>query len=377
MNYLQKAREIMNLAIDEGRTLTPAESAEYERFMDLHGNRGTPAGESAFKGQRFAQIVKARAIAQLDQITFAEAADNLYGKGFSAILRKAADPVVAADAGTTHASQDFVGVLRDGGSVFDSLPMRRAVVGVPVNKQTVKATAAWVGEGSAISASKWALNQVMLSAHKVAGIVPISIEALRDSSVAADREIMTDLANGVIEVVDATLLSTDAGSSVKPAGLRNSAPAITASGTAASDLISDLKGLVGTFDNRLQGKIELLMPPDLARDIASIRSTLDVAVFPGIGLTGGVLEGLPVRTSSAVPSGVIIAVIPSEFFRIAQPPQIDISKEATVAGTSLWEAGLIGFRAIRSVNWTARRTDTDLVAYIHGASYSGSGTATD
>src|SRR5690606_32500197 len=110
------------------------------------------------------------------------------------------------------------------------------------------------------------------------------------------------------------------------------------------------------FPRFLRDQIELLMDPDMAADIAAMRTELNAQVFGGLTLAGGTLEGYPVTVSTGVPAGMIVALIPSEIHAIADSGiQLAISRDATVDGVSLFENALIGVRAIRSVNWALRR----------------------
>src|SRR5690606_1939048 len=98
--------------------------------------------------------------------------------------------------------------------------------------------------------------------------------------------------------VDTTLLGTAGASTGTPAGLLNPISSIATAGDDPEDLVADLKGLRSQFNRELQGRIELLMGPDMAADIAGIRTALNVQVFPGISVNGGTLEGYPVTVTT-------------------------------------------------------------------------------
>lgn len=73
-------------------------------------------------------------------------------------------------------------------------------------KQTGAANFSWVGENKPITSSKVTLGSMKLSAKKLAGIIPISNELLRDSSLAADRFVRDEMVNGIAESEDITAL---------------------------------------------------------------------------------------------------------------------------------------------------------------------------
>src|SRR5690606_20272923 len=108
--------------------------------------------EEQFKGQRFAQIVKSRCVAAIDQVPFSEAAEHMYGKSVADYLVKSAIPVDRADAAGVIGSpiQDFIDLLR-AGSVYDRMNFRRVRSDIPIARQLTGTTGYWVGEGAKIT----------------------------------------------------------------------------------------------------------------------------------------------------------------------------------------------------------------------------------
>ena len=325
--------------------------------------------DEQFKGQRFAQIVKSRCVAAIDQVGFSEAAEHMYGKGLADVLVKAANPVDRADAAGVIGSpiQDFIDLLRQQ-SVYDRLNFRRVRSDIPIARKLTGTTGYWVGEGAQITQSKMTTERFTLTPLKVGGIVPLTFESVRDSAPASDRLVAMDLTEALQVRVDTTLLGTAGTSTGTPAGLLNGVSNVVTAGTDPEDLVSDIKGLRAEFSRELQGRIELVMGPDMAADIAGIRTALNVPVFPGISVNGGTLEGYPVTVTTGVPVGTMVALIPQEIYTISDAGvEIAVSRDATIDGTSLFENALIGVRAIRSVNWALRRTG--VVQYVSSAEY--------
>ena len=331
--------------------------------------------EEHFKGQRFAQLVKSRCVAAIDGVTLREAAEYIYGKSVADYLvkvdyvTKAANPVDREDSAGVIGSpvQDFIDLLR-AESVYDRLSFRRVRSDIPIARQLTGTTGYWVAEGAAITQSKLTTDRFTLTPMKVGAIVPLTFESVRDSDPSTDQLVAQDLVYALQTRVDTTLVSNAGASTGTPAGLLNGVTPVVTSGTDPEDLVADIKGLRNQFPRELQGRIELLMGPDMAADIAAIRTELNVQVFPGMSVNGGTLEGFPVTTSTGVPKGTMIALIPQEVYAIADSGvEIAVSRDATIDGTSLFEQALIGVRAIRSVNWALRRPG--VVQFIQGAEY--------
>jgi hypothetical protein len=116
-------------------------------------------------------------------------------------------------------------------------------------------------------------------------------------------------------------------------------------------------------------------------------NALGQAEFPNISMGGGALfPGLSVITSQSVPSGVVVAVQPSEIYYADEGGfMIDVSREASLqmldnptndvvtptptSMVSLWQTNSVGFRCERVLNWALRRPSA--VAYITGVAWGG------
>lgn len=318
---------------------------------------GNVGPDEDFKGQRYIQLVKARAVAHLDGSSVAEVTKHMYGDTLAPFIMKAADPVVSGDVPKMPGVQDFVEILRED-SAYDKLNFRRVAPHVPIATQTVQASANFIGEGATATASKWAATTTTLAPHKVVSLVPQTIEAVRDNSIGSDRLVMMDMAGAIRNKVDSVMFSNAAASGTAiPAGLLNGAPSLVTSGVDPEDLTADIKGVLN-FIPRLVSMPTLLMSPRLAFAIATVRTDLGVSVFPSMSINGGTLEGLTVKVSNAIPDDQIIALVESEIYSILdQGVQIAVSTEASVGGDSAFENGLVIFRAIRPVSWSKRRSD--------------------
>src|SRR5690606_24852986 len=115
-----------------------------------------PAANDGFPGQTTARIIKSRAVAAADGLSFAEAANQIYGKQIGSLIVKTADPITTSDAAghVGPAPQDIIELLRVG-SVYDQLNLRHVRAHMPIAKITQGTQGYWVAEGSTITASKW------------------------------------------------------------------------------------------------------------------------------------------------------------------------------------------------------------------------------
>src|SRR5690606_13471644 len=99
---------------------------------------------------------------------------------------------------------DFVNLLRND-SLYDKLNFRVISPHVPVAVQTVAATAAFVGEGQAATASKWETTTLTLTPNKVVSLIPATIESIRDNTVQADRNLTMDMVGAISNTVDSVM----------------------------------------------------------------------------------------------------------------------------------------------------------------------------
>ena len=352
---------------EAGNAQPPNDDADRYKGQKVVVKSGNVGPDEEFKGQRYIQLVKSRAVAHLEGSTPAEVAKHMYGEHLAPFILKSADPIVASDVPKAPGVQDFVDILRED-SAYDQLNFRRVAPHVPIATQTTQASASFIGEGAQASQSKWAATTTTLAPHKVVSLVPQTIEAVRDNSVGSDRLVMQDMLGAIRNKVDEVMFGTSAAQSTAiPAGLLYQAHAIVSSGSEHDDLTADIKGVL-SFIPRLVSMPTLLMSPRMAFAISTIRTELGVSVFPSMSINGGTLEGLTVKVSNAIPDNRVIALVENEIYSILdQGVQIALSTEASVDGTSAFENGLVVFRAIRPVSWAKRRSD--VVVYLDNVTY--------
>jgi HK97 family phage major capsid protein len=249
----------------------------------------------------------------------------------------------------------------------------------------------WVGEGLPKPLTSFNFDKTTMPPLKCANIVVLTEDLLRRESYSAETLVRDEMKNALVQLIDTAFIDpTNAGTAnVKPASIANGAAHGGASGTGdADDIRADIRSLVNKFvaANAEGTPIVLVMRTTDALSVGMLVNALGQSEFPNIGIDGGNIAGLPVITSQSVPSGVIIAVQPSEiYFADDGGFMIDVSREASLemldnptndvktptstSLVSLWQTNSVGFRAERVLNWQRRRSSA--VAYLTGAAWGG------
>lgn len=191
---------------------------------------------------------------------------------------------------------------------------------------------------------------------------------------------------GIRQFLDAQFVDTTvaAVANVNPASITNGVAGTAASGTTAAAARADIAARIGAFaaaNFGLSGLV-ILMSESTAFALGMSLNVVGTNLFPGVGVTGGTILGVPVITSEAVGAQIILAHAPSILMADEGEIEIDISREAslqmdsapadppdaTTVYTSLWQMNLVGLRVERFITWgKARSTAVDrihTVAYV-------------
>lgn len=300
----------------------------------------------------------------------------------------------------TSAFADFVEFLRpqtilgkfgtNGVPSLRTVPFRVALI-----SQTAGGEGHWVGEGKAKPVTSFDFARTTLTPLKCANICILTDEVIRDSSPSAEGIVRDALAAALRARMDIDFhLTSNSGTSlVKPASITNGAEAIVASaGGDADDIRLDVRSLFQKFidaDNPPSSGV-WIMSSSNALALSMMTNALGQPEFTGIGMNGGIFQGMPVITSEHVEAGVVSLVNASDIYLADEGGiRIDMSREASVEmldssltgdsvgvvpGTaastvSLWQTNSVGFLAERTINWKRRRTSA--VAYLTGVAWGG------
>lgn len=237
---------------------------------------------------------------------------------------------------------DFIEFLRPrtliGQAQFQPIPFN-----VRIPSQTSGGTAGWVGQGRSKPVTKFDYNALTTSYTKVAAIAVLTQELMRLSDPSAEAMVRNELAKCVIARVDSDLFDPDlAGvANVNPAGLLNG---ITPTDVAAIDYADPasvrcaIAALWATWDPLFLGsRPAYYTTPAVARQLSLAREALGTQAFPGVTMTGGTLDGIPLRVSQYLANNggsggaPFILVDEAEVF-LADDGNvtIDVSNEATI-----------------------------------------------
>lgn len=243
----ESARDLLS-SIPAAPPATAGRSQAVEAPNVLTGGRT----EEIEPGLGLARFVKASLVSMREHRPFEEVARNMYPRDNVLISSRAAAMGTGAptDGGVfvpDNLSAEIIPILRQS-SVVRGLGAR--IIPVPngnlsIPRQTGAANFQWVGQNKPIVSSKVALGMLKLSAKKLAGMIPMSNELLRDGSIAADKFVRDELVSGISESEDVTCIY-GTGDSEQPTGVLKAAGVITTdlSALPTSDVLANIVGQV-------------------------------------------------------------------------------------------------------------------------------------
>lgn len=357
-------------------------------------------------GMGMARAMQALAVAKGNHYAAAEIAKEMFrGDGRLPLALKAA--VAAGNTtDTTWASPlvnewgalaaDFLNYLRPrtlvGRFGQGGIPgLRRVPFYRPLLSQSSGGTAQWVGEGAPKPLTKFDFAATNLTPLKVAAIAVVTKELARDSSPSATSLVRDGLVEACRARLDADFIdpAKTASSGLSPASITNGVSAPNSAGNDEDGVRADIQTIMNTFldaDNPPETGV-WVMRPSLAMTIGMMTNALGNQAFPGIGVNGGQLAGMPVLTSNYVPSptaGDYLILVNAQDVYLADEGgfTLDMSTEASLqmdsapddpatASTvliSMFQQNLIAFLAERTMNWKKARSTA--VAMIDTINYS-------
>lgn len=363
-------------------------------------SRSTPVIRMPTKqlpGLGFAQMVKCLVIGHKQNVSPLAVAEARYSGQADVIEAvkaavNAATTGVAGNAGNLIATggvmADFVEFLRPmtliGKFGSNGVPaLRNVPFRVPLGGQATGGSASWVGEGKAKPLTGFTFTQTTLLPLKVAAITVATMELLRDASVAAETLFRDQLAEAVRERIDTDFINPAkaASAGVSPASITNGVSAINSTGDDADAIRADFAALMATYianDNPPSSAV-WVMPVLTALKLSLMQNPLGQTEFPGIGMTGGTLLGIPAIVSDYMPTvtaGAYVAIVNANDIWLGDEGGIDVAvsqeaslemsdapashSDATSTGASLvsmFQTNSVAIRAERTINWAKRRAD--------------------
>lgn len=229
---IKKMRAMVEVATSATRDFNDDEKANYEQLRaeaaaladnivreeelrSLEGDMPAPGVNTQAQerdlesGIRAARFVKVALLASRTHEPIRDVAERMYPA--DGRLREAMTEGVAGDGGVAvpqNLYNEIIPLLRQT-SVTRSLGVTNLPLpngNLTLVKQTGAANFKWVGENKPIANSKITMGNIKLSAKKLSGIIPLSNELLRDSSLVADRFVRDEMVAGIAEAEDITAL---------------------------------------------------------------------------------------------------------------------------------------------------------------------------
>lgn len=355
------------------------------------------------KGIGFARLARCKAIAKVDGLVAADVAAQLYPDHteLQHVLKTsipAGSTSVTAFGGAlvqnSNIFADFVDYLRPmtiiGRFGTDGVPgLRRVPFRTYLPSMTAGTTGYWVDEGAGKPVSKPTLATTYLTPYKCAAVAVVTMELLRDSNPSVEALIRQDLARAVAAKLDTDFLDPQKAVNLpagSPASISNGVTKNNSSGRDADSVRSDLVTLFSAYiaANNIPTSGVWVMSAVTALQLSLMTNALGQPEFPGINMTGGRLQGLPVLTSEFLGyttdspvEGRDVFLINANDIWFADDGGVDVamSTEATLEMTdtpvgnsvtptamttnyvSMWQSNSIAFRAERSVSWAKRRSE--------------------
>ncbi len=322
--------------------------------------------------------------------TWGDAADEIYGGLRNGIMTRGAiapgttlDATFAAPLVPTNYANEFLELLRPKTLIGRIPGLRRVPFNTSMPAQTAGGTYKWVGQGKMKPVTNAQYAAVTLGFAKASGIIVLTEELVKLSTPSAEAAVRDEMIKGVTQFLDGQLVdsSVAAVSNVNPASITNGVTGTAATGADVADARSDISARVQAFaaaNYGLDGLV-ILMSESQAFALSLMVNSVGAPAFPGLGVNGGSIFGIPVIASETVGAQIILVHAPSVLYADDGGVEIDISREASVqldsaptepsdastVLTSLWQANLVGIRAERYITWgKARSTAVDRITSV-------------
>jgi len=284
-------------------------------------------------------------------------------------------------------NDEFLEMLRNL-IVMGRIPgLRNVPFNVSVPLQSGGGTYGYVGEGAPKPVTKPTYGSATLRFEKAAGIIVITEELARFSRPSAELLVRDELLKGLTEFFDGVFVGAAAAvTNVSPAGILNGISSTAVTGATAIKFRYDMNVIIQKMivNKRDPSKLVLLMSSGQTMSLASMINSLGQQEFPTINAGGGNYLGIPIVSSQAVGTNIIL-LDPGDILLAEDPAiRIDVSREASIEMSdtpilgdtspttgatlkSFWQNNLVGLRAEQYRTWKVARTTA--VEYLTGAAY--------
>lgn len=291
-----------------------------------------------------------------------------------------AQATFAAPLVQTNYANELIDLLRPVTLVGRIPGLRRVPFNTSIPAQTAGATPKWVGQGKMKPVSNAQYTAVTLGFAKAAVIIVLTEELVKLSSPSAEALVRDTLVKDIGQFLDGQFIdsSVAASAGVNPASITNGVTGTAATGTDVADARSDISARIAAYaaaNYGLDGLV-ILMSQSQAFALGSMVNSVGAPAFPGLGVGGGSILGVPVVASETVGAQIIFVHAPSILVADEGGVDVAVSREAsielndtpteptdaTAVMTSMFQANLVAIRAERMITWgKARSTAVDRI----------------
>jgi HK97 family phage prohead protease len=359
-------------------------------------------------GIGYARLVKVKMAAKLTGDSPLQMAQRMYGgdSEVAAIITKA-NEVVAGTTISGNWAADLVSA--EGAAVAAFLEyLRPATIlgkfgtsGVPNLSridfytpyviETGAGTAYWVGEGKPKPLTAFDYDRSTLTPLKIANIAVLTEENIRYSSPNSDVIVRNALVKAIAAGLDVAFIdpANSGSANVKPASITNGAQTVVSTGEDEDAVRMDIRALFQKFIDANNPPMAgvWIMSATNALALQTMRNPLGQAAFPGISMSGGNFEGLPVIVSQHIGDVAALVNASDIFLGDEGGVAVDMSREAsiemrstglgmdatagtaTAASVSMFQTNSVALRAERTINW--KRARPSAVAYLTSVNWGG------
>jgi hypothetical protein len=323
-------------------------------------------------GQSLVRAATALLLSRANKTTLKEVVAKNWPSQKDLITRAASTP---ANSTTVGWAADLIGsTTADGVSVLSPASAYAAIfergmrftfdgsgnIIVP-NIVAAASNADFVAEGAPIPVIQLDTSgHTIIQPKKFAVITTFTKEALSHSVPNVEVLVRTVLGESIALALDSKLLDATAGSTTRPAGLRNGIAAETASGATspAEAMAEDIGTLVGAIA-AVAGNSPILIiaaAPQAAALRMWNRTNINYDVVASSGLADGVVIALATNAFASAGDPAPRFELASETtLHFENTAPLDITTAAVAATVkALWQSDLIGLRTIFEVSWALR-----------------------
>jgi hypothetical protein len=402
---------LKRIEADLAKTAKPIVQTRVEGAPDLTPtpNVSVKAPEKLEPGIQFTRLVKVKMAARLTAESPLVMAQRMYGADSDTvgIIRKA-NEVVAGTTLSGNWAADLVSAEGAALAAFLEYLRPATILGKfgtggipsltridfysPYVTQTGGGAAYWVGEGKPKPLTAFDYDRSTLTPLKIANICVLTEENIRYSTPNSDMLVRNALVEAIVAGIDVAFVDpANAGTAnVKPASVTNGADTYASTATTDADAIrTEIRAVFQTFIDANNPPMQgvWIMSATNALALGMLVNTLGQPEFPGIGMMGGTLQGLPVIVSQHI--GDVVALVNARdiFLGDEGGVNVDMSREAsiemrsaglgmdatagtaTAASVSMFQTNSVALRAERTINWKLARASA--VAYLSSVVWGG------